>query len=326
VVLSVSHTNGNQYTYQAELFDASAKALGYALPPTVDVVSSMHYYTIGRTNSSGANTPTTDLSGNQTIQIFFGANDVATDGATLTIVKNTYLAPTNWIDIGGAGGPTYSAGANLTGSLTSTSVPSAFNSFSTFALGDRIGGGNILPVGLLHFAALPDNDKVDLGWTTSTESNNSYFTVERSKDGVNFEFVQQIPSAALNGNSSVALNYTAQDFQPYSGVSFYRLRQTDLDGHSTWSSVVSVSMDKKKVLSVYPNPSRGTLYISGASVSETSLKVEWYDLSGRSLLQQIVPVQGGLATLYTRFNNGSYLLKVTASDGSYTLQNVIIMK
>ena len=326
VVLTVSHTNGNQYTYQAELFDASAAALGYTLPPTVDVVSGVHYYTIGRTNSSGVTQPTVDLSGNQTIQVFFGANDVASNGATLTIVKNTYLATTHWIDIGGAGGPTYSAGANLTGSLTSTSAPTAFNSFSTFALGDKIGGGNILPIGLLNFRALPDNDKVDLGWTTSTESNNNYFTVERSKDGINFEFVQNIPSAALNGTSSVPLNYTAQDYHPYTGVSFYRLRQTDLDGHSTWSSIVSVSLDKKNVLSVYPNPSKGTLYISGAGVSETSLKVEWYDLSGRSLLQQTVPVQGGLATLYTRFNNGAYLLKVTASDGSYTLQNVIIMK
>jgi len=172
---------------------------------------------------------------------------------------------------------------------------------------------------------LPDNAKVDLGWTTPTESNNSYFTIERSKDGVNFEFLQKISSAALNGNSTVALNYTAQDLNPYTGVSFYRLRQTDLDGNSTYSTVVSVSFDKKKALSVYPNPSKGTLYISGAT-GETSLKVEWFDISGRSLSQQIVPVQGGLATLNTQFNNGIYLLKITSSDGSFKGQNVIIMK
>jgi hypothetical protein len=129
----------------------------------------------------------------------------------------------------------------------------------------------------------------------------------------------------LNGNSAVALNYTAQDVNPYTGVSFYRLRQTDLDGNSTYSTVVSVSFDKKKALSVYPNPSKGTLYISGA-VNETSLKVEWFDISGRALLQQIVPVQSGLATLNTQFNNGIYLLKITSSDGSFKLQNVIIMK
>jgi len=325
VILTVNHTSGNLYTYQAELFDASAAALGYTLPPTVDVVSAIHFYTISRVNSTFVSQPTLELSGNQTIQVFFGANDVATNGATLTVVKNTYLTPTKWIDIGGVGGPSYSAGANLTGSITSTSAPTAFNSFSTFALGDKIGGGNILPVGLLHFSAQPDNDKVDLGWTTSTESNNSYFTVERSKDGVNFEFLQRINSAALNGNSAIALNYTAQDVNPYTGVSFYRLRQTDLDGNSTYSTVVSVSFDKKLALSVYPNPSKGTLYISGA-VNETSLKVEWFDISGRALLQQIVPVQSGLATLNTQFNNGIYLLKIISSDGSFKLQNVIIMK
>lgn len=325
VILTVNHTSGNLYTYQAELFDASAAALGYTLPPSVDVVSAVHYYTISRVNSASVSQPTLELSGNQTIQVFFGANDIATDGATLTVVKNTYNNLTKWIDIGGFGGPSYSAGANLTGSITSTSSPTAFNSFSTFALGNKIGGNNILPVGLLHFRALPDNNQVDLGWTTSTESNNSYFTVERSKDGVNFEAVRQISSAALNGNSSAPLNYTAQDPNPYAGISFYRLKQTDLDGNATYSVVISVSFDKKNVISAYPNPSKGTLYISGAA-NETSLKIEWFDISGRSLLQQIVPVQGGLAMLNTQFNNGIYLLKITASDGSVKLQNVIIMK
>jgi hypothetical protein len=325
VILTINHTSGNLYTYLAELFDASAAALGYTLPPSVDVVSAIHYYTISRVNAAFVSQPTLELSGNQTIQIFFGANDIATDGATLTVVKNTYLNPTKWIDIGGFGGPSYSAGANLTGSITSTSAPTAFNSFSTFALGNKIGGINILPVGLLNFRALPDNNQVDLGWTTSTESNNSYFMIERSKDGVNFEFVQKISTAALNGNSSLPLNYTAQDLNPYTGISFYRLKQTGLDGNSTYSTVVSVSFDKKNVISVYPNPSKGTLYISGAA-SETSLKIEWFDISGRSLLQQIVPVQGGLATLNTQFNNGIYLLKITSSDGSFKLQNVIIMK
>jgi hypothetical protein len=326
VILTVNHANGNVYTYQAQLFNASAAALGYTLPPSVDVVSSVHYYTISRVNAAFVSQPTLDLSGNQTIQAFFGANDIATNGATLTVVKNTYLNPTKWIDIGGVGGPTYNAGANLTGSITSTSSPTAFNSFSTFALGDKIGGGNILPIGLLSFSAKPDNDRVTLDWTTSTESNNSYFTVEKSKDGVNFDFVSAVPSEALGGNSAVVLDYSAIDLSPYTGVSFYRLRQTDLDGHFTYSSIVSVNFVRQKSVSVYPNPSKGALYLSGVGLTETSLKVEWFDLSGKSLLQGVVPVQHGMATLYAPFNNGAYWLRLTGGDGSVTLKNVVILK
>lgn len=326
VVLTINHSNGTLYTYQAQLFNASAAALGYTLPPSVDVVSGVHYYTIGRTDASGTTQPTAGLSGNQTIQIYFGANDFALNGATLTIVKNTYTATTHWIDIGGAGGPIYNAGANLTGSLTSTSSPSAFNSFSTFALGDRLGGLNVLPVELLFFHANVNNGGVDLSWATSTETNNSYFTVERSRNGVDFEFVQKVDTRALNGNSSMRLDYTGRDASPYNGLSYYRLQQTDLDGQSTYSNIATVNLDKQSSIRVFPNPASGPVYVSGLDVSQTVVRAEWYDAGGRLMLQESVSAQNGLATLYPHFNNGVYLLKMIASDGSIKLQNVIFMR
>jgi len=79
--------------------------LGYTLPITVDRVSGHHYYTISRVNAASVSQPILELSGNQTIQLFFGSNDVVSNGGTLTIVKNTYTNLTKWIDIGGTGGP-----------------------------------------------------------------------------------------------------------------------------------------------------------------------------------------------------------------------------
>jgi len=325
VVLTVNHANGTQYTYLAQLFNLDAALLGYTLPPSVSHVSGVHYYTIGRTNAAGVTQPILDLSGNQQIQIFFGANDAVTDGTKLTIVKNVYLTPTKWIDIGSMGGPAFSGGANLTGSVTSTSSPSAFTSFSTFSLADEIGGSNILPIGLLYFDAVPDNGKVDLSWATAMESNNNYFTVEKSQDGVNYVLVQKVNTQALNGNSSTTLNYTAVDPNPYTGLSYYRLKQTDLDGHDSYSRIVPVNFDKQQAVSVYPNPTRGTLYIGGVDVNETSLKVDWFDVSGRLLASETVPVYGGIATLNPHFNNGVYLLRFL-SGGNFRMQNVIIMK
>jgi len=326
VSLTVNHTSGNLYTYQAQLFNASATALAYSLPVTVTAVSGEHYYTISRVNAASVNQPTLELSGNQTIQIFFGSNDVVSDGATLSIVKNTFAATTSWIDIGGTGGPAYSGGANLTGSITSTSLPTAFNSFSTFSIANKLAGSNVLPIELLFFNAKVNKGIVNLGWATSIESNNSYFTVERGSGTADFRFLQKIGTEALGGNSSIPLHYIANDLNPYSGVSYYRLKQTDLDGNYTYSDIVPVNFDKNSFISVYPNPTRGTMYITGIDLNQNSLKIEWFDISGRSMLKETIPVQSGTATLNAQFNTGVYLLKITTSDGGINLQNVMIMK
>jgi hypothetical protein len=325
VSLTVNHTTGNAYTYQAQVFNASAVALGYSMPVTIDAVSGVHYYTISRMNAASVNQPSLELSGNQTIQVFFGSNDVVRNGGTLTIVKNTTAAPNSWIDIGSTGGPVFT-GTNLSGSVTSTSTPSAFNSFSTFALADKLGGNNVLPISLLYFNAKPDNGQVDLNWATSTESNNDYFTIEKSGDGIVFEFVQNINTKALNGNSSTPLTYMAKDVKPDAGITYYRLKQTDLDGNFKYSAVVPVTFDKQKGLSVYPNPTSGHLYISGIDIRQTSIRLEWFDLSGRSLLQETASAQNGMAMANTRFNTGIYVLKITSADGTVKIQNIIITK
>jgi hypothetical protein len=324
-VLTLNHNNGTVYTYQAQLFNSSAQALNYTMPITVDRVSQVHYYTINRT-AAGVSQPSAGLSGNQTIQMFFGADDYVSNGGTLTICKNVYTAPTNWIDIGGINGPTYNAGAFLTGSITSSSSPTAFNSFSTFTLGDKLNGANVLPIGLVDFTAVADNNLVNLQWTTSSESNNSYFTIEKSQDAVNFVFVGKISTQAPGGNSSTPLNYESQDPNPYTGVSYYRLKQTDLDGNDKYSAIVAVDFVKKQSLVVYPNPTKGAIYVTGVDVNTTNLLFQWYDLTGKLLSQGTAPVLGGLANLNTNFKNGMYLLKLTSPDGSSTVQNIIILK
>ena len=84
-VLTVAHTTGNLYSYTAQLYNADAQSLNYTLPLTVDHVSAVHYYTISRADASGTNQPTAGLSGNQTIEMFFGQDDWVSNGGTLTI-------------------------------------------------------------------------------------------------------------------------------------------------------------------------------------------------------------------------------------------------
>lgn len=327
VILTVNHTSGNQYTYQAQLFNADAAALGYAFPPSIDKVSSVHYYTINRMNSAAVNTPSLELSGNQTIQVFFGANDLVTNGSQLTIVKNANTALTSWFNIGGTGAPAYSGGANLTGSIISTSAPSTFNSFSTFALANISGGMNILPNELLYFTAKRNKTSVDVNWATTSEMNNSYFSVERSLDAVNFTTLQKVNTKALNGNSSITLTYSAVDYNPNGGVSYYRLKQTDINGNTKYSHIQTVNFEQSLTTAVYPNPTSGTLYISGIGTSEKSAIIEWYDVSGRFMARQTAQVQGGLARIETSLKDGIYIMKSTTALGkTIQIQNVIIRK
>ncbi|MEY4877549.1 MAG: hypothetical protein RL708_2699, partial [Bacteroidota bacterium] len=247
VSLTVNHSNATLYNYLINVYNTSAAALNYTLPFSVYNVSQMHYYTITRSDASNTNQPSQNLSGNQTIKIFFGANDVVTDGANLTIVKNTSTFMNKWIDIGGTGAPA-NTGSNLTGSVSSTSSPANFNSFSTFALGNKSGGVNVLPVELMSFIATLDTNKINLNWQTATESNNDYFEIEKSVDGNSFDYFQKVKSKSVNGTSRYLLDYQTQDINPSNGYNFYRLKQFNLDGTFEYSNIVAINYGSSSTL------------------------------------------------------------------------------
>lgn len=323
VALTVNHSNTTLYNYTVQVYDIPGASLGYSLPPTITTIPVAHYWTITRTNAAGTSQPNQNLSGNQTVQLFFGSNDNIVDGTVMHVVKNTYTATTSWIDVGGTGGPAYSGGSNLTGSITSTSAPTAFNSFSTFSLG--LSPVWLLPTKLLYFKGQMNGTQVDLSWATAMESHNSGFTVEKSSNGTDFTPMTWVPTKADGGNSVLTLEYGAVDVAPYPGTTYYRLAQTDIDGHSTYSQVVMVRSEEEGAVSVYPNPSRGSIVISGLAGNLSSARVVFYDLSGKPVLEVQAAVQGGVVRLDTRLNNGVYVLKLQTPDGPAVVRNIVIL-
>jgi len=120
-------------------------------------------------------------------------------------------------------------------------------------LGNASGGGNVLPIELVSFTAKPFDGDVALNWITSTEKNNDYFVVERSQDGLVFEKVFTMKSAN-DGNSVKKQNYDGIDPDPFSGVSYYRLKQVDKSGKYSYAPIVSVIMNGNAAIQIYPNP------------------------------------------------------------------------
>ena len=121
--------------------------------------------------------------------------------------------------------------------------------------------GIVLPVELLSFDVVKINqNQVYIQWETASEINNDYFTIERSKDGSNWEAITRIN--ATNTNNEIT-NYSTTDKSPIKGVSYYRLKQTDLDGTTTYSSIKNmyIDQDPNPVVNIYPNPTSGIVHI-----------------------------------------------------------------
>lgn len=157
-------------------------------------------------------------------------------------------------------------GDSLLGTVTSGEPISEFSPF-TFGSGTF---NNPLPIELLFFDAYPSGKVVKVDWTSGTELNNDFYTVERSSDAIHFERVGFVNG---NGNSSEELSYSFVDENPLIGTSYYRLRQTDFDGNFEIFPMVPVSMEDVIDLLVYPNPALDKVTIEAVGRGEKLIRL-----------------------------------------------------
>jgi hypothetical protein len=311
-VLALTHNAATSYTYKAEVTNSPATFLAWTLPATVDTVSGVRYWDIDRTvTAGGAAASATNLSGNQTITLYFDVNDYVYQGANLTIVKNTNASPTTWFDIGGSCALGNSASPQA-GSVSSTSAPTAFTSFSRFTLGSKNAGWNSLPVEMLYLKAKPVGSDVQLDWATATETNNDHYNVERSKDAITFEYVSTV-RAHGNGNSTTTQQYLAMDNNPYSGTSYYRLKQVDKNGDFKYSTVVEVNFTKKSFVNVYPNPAYNNLTIE-ASNDYMNASVKITNALGEEVINSILNSYSNLIDV-SGLQSGFYYVLIDNGNG-----------
>lgn len=181
------------------------------------------------------------------------------------------------------------------------------NNFSPFAIASS-NPINVLPIELISFNAFAKGDKVETTWVTSTEKNNAYFTVEKSLDARHFVEVGRVEGA---GNSTSQNSYALTDNRPYSGISYYRLKQTDFDGSHTYSEIRSVRIDrdsKFELVKIY----RSDLGLNLAYRSEAEvLGVEIFDLVGKKIYHSQINNNNGFSTIHPNFARGIYLLRLS---------------
>lgn len=158
--------------------------------------------------------------------------------------------------------------------------------FSPFVVEDILSD---LPIELLSFDAQRLNaERVKLNWATATELNNAGFHIERMLD--HETAFQTIGFVEGYGNSTTTIRYAYNDPNAYPGISYYRLRQVDFDGTTSYSDIRAVSgmvLDNSDPIVLYPNPTKENVNVRFGALApqQTSATVRLLDMRG-ALVQE----------------------------------------
>lgn len=187
-----------------------------------------------------------------------------------------------------------------------------------------------LPIELISFTATVNRNKVDLNWETLTEFNNDFFTIERTLDGQHFETVSIVKGG---GNTSTYCTYSCEDVLPYSGISYYRLTQTDYDGDSKSYNLISVNFNlpMSNEFSIYPNPisvsEQLTISLQDDKIEEHYV-ITIHDMSGSLYYSDIIYTNNGNSKLAfdlkDKLSSGTYLFTIMDSNSKKRSKLLVI--
>ncbi|MEZ4772906.1 MAG: FG-GAP-like repeat-containing protein [Bacteroidia bacterium] len=164
-----------------------------------------------------------------------------------------------------------------------------FNSISGFSGGGlQVEVSGTLPVEMLDFHAVRQDNDAYIGWMTASEENTDKFIVERSVDSRNFIAVGEVPAS---GKSSTRQFYSFLDKNVpanHSRKVYYRLRIVDLGGAYTFSNIREIQWvsHSDAFLQVYPNPGSKDIQIRFLTNDSRYLSLFVFDLQGREIWQK----------------------------------------
>ncbi|HEY0978739.1 MAG TPA: hypothetical protein VGE21_14805 [Flavobacteriales bacterium] len=274
--------------YTAEYFHSDPQLVfGSSREATLDHISQCEYWELSRTG--GSTTPIVQLTWND-------PTSCGVDQPLTLSVARWNNATSTWMDRG-------NSDVIITGSSGSVDSWVAESTFGYWTLASTT-SMNPLPIELLSFTATANGPAVDLAWSTATEHDNAYFTVERSADAMAFVDLLQRPGS---GNSTVRIDYSDVDPAPLSGWSYYRLKQTDVNGNSTRSATVPVYIERPTNISVAVDADR-ILVRHGL----TNGRYEVIDASGRTIATGTAG--SGVFDLPAPMAHGAYVLRITSAD------------
>jgi hypothetical protein len=232
-----------------------------------------------------------------------------------------------------SGSPSYglifnsSDGTFATGTNTNVSVASVTSSGSTVTIVVKVSNLSngyytlawstsvVLPVELLSFEVQKQDAGCLATWTSISETNNSYFEIQRSTNGISFTDIGRVYSSGI---PLAATTYTFKDLQPSAGINNYRLKMVDMDGDSGYSAIRSVAVTGNSDLQmeVYPNPATDILRVSLTNSTGVSI-VRLFNLNGQMIREAQADLSSPLQLSIKDIASGMYVLQVTAGSAQY---------
>lgn len=193
----------------------------------------------------------------------------------------------------------------------------------------------LLPIELLSFTGKCENNNVILKWSTASEINNDYFTIERAEENngmmEEWSVVGKVKGA---GNSFTTNNYEFIDNQLETlnlklETIYYRFKQIDFDGKSEYFNVISVENcgENKTELAVFPNPSSGLFYVNIEGNTGQEVLIVVRDVLGNEFYSTVVILSGEKNILAIdpsqKLAPGIYMVISTNNDQYYQSKIVI---
>lgn len=178
----------------------------------------------------------------------------------------------------------------------------------------------VLPIQLMHFSAIANNGGTLIKWSTASESDNDFFTIEHSKYGSDWVDIARVDGA---GQSSSLKTYNFVHDSPEQGANYYRLKQTDFDGHSAYFKTVYVEYGDapSPSLILFPNPADQTLQLSRLILQENASLI---GSDGSLLPIQWLPNKEGLVITTQDLINGTYYLKIDEAGQQTSFQPFVV--
>jgi hypothetical protein len=191
-----------------------------------------------------------------------------------------------------------------------------------------------IPVELISFTAQRIDAGVELNWKTATETNNSGFTIERSRDEENFT---QIGFVNGRGTATEITSYNYLDTEIETGKYYYRLKQTDFDGTFKYLNVVLVDVGLPKQFQLsqnHPNPFNPTTTVKFQLPFDANVRIELFNSIGQRVSELLnSDLSGGVHEVTFEGSNLSsgiyyYTMNAIGKDGNNftSTKKMILMK
>jgi hypothetical protein len=180
-----------------------------------------------------------------------------------------------------------------------------------------------LPLTLLSFTGKALGEGNLLQWQTYQEINVAGFHLQRSADRISWKDIAYLEAAASGFDIE---DYSFLDPLPGQGTYYYRLLQSDHDGKSHYSHLISISnllYTHQVSLTVYPNPSgEDKIYINCSQVDEQGGIVQLLDATGQ-VVKKLDFAQSGMELDISMLPAGIYLVCLTAQGERFLTRLVI---